>query len=105
MKTPVIGIVLAAIVLALAIALRGPADDDKSATGARLGEQAAARSAKASSETVLAIAPGQRRSSAAAAIKSRMTPLMTEFVASRDEKSIYERLKKLPNPTAEELYV
>jgi hypothetical protein len=105
MKKPVIGIVLAAVVLAVAIALRGPADDDKSAAGARVGEQAAARNAKASSETVLAIAPGQRRPSTPGATKTRMTPLMTEFVASRDNKSIYERLKKLPNPTAEELYV
>lgn len=59
---------------------------------------------KSSSEAVLAIAPGMRRA-VAASRPTRVTPLMAEFVASHDDKAIYERLKKLANPSAEEQYV
>lgn len=105
MKKAVLGIAVAAIILVVAIFMRAPSDESKSAAATKVGGQEAGRSAKASSETVLSIAPGMRRAPGAAANKSRMTLLMTEFVASHDDKAIYERLKKLPNPTAEELYV
>ncbi len=105
MKKALAGIALAAIVLLAVIALRGPTEEGKSAAAMNAAEQASGRPAKASSESVLAIAPGVRRAPVAAGGKSRMTPLMAEFVVSHDDKAIYERLKKLSNPTAEELYV
>ena len=59
---------------------------------------------KSSSEAVLAIAPGMRKA-VTASRATRVTPLMAEFIASHDHKAIYERLKRLPNPSAEEQYV
>jgi len=104
MKKAVLGIVIAAIVLVVAIAMRGQSDESKlAAAGAKADEKA--RTAKASSETVLTIAPGMRRTTSAPTGPSRTSPLMAQFTASHDYKAIYDRLKQLANPSPEEQYL
>jgi len=97
----------AALIVAVLVALLRPGTLGRSTTRSddlAKGQTASASRSKSSSEAVLGIAPGVRKA-ATATRATRVTPLMAEFVASHDNKSIYERLKKLANPTAEEQYV
>jgi hypothetical protein len=64
-----------------------------------------APAAKASSDVVLSIAPGLKRTTALPAVETKVSPLMREIRAAGDLKPIFDRLRALGNPTAEEKYV
>jgi hypothetical protein len=98
------GLVAVVIVLGV-LGVTSTQDSERANASTHPGPGSATPAAKSSSEAVLAIAAGVRRTAVPSQTQSRMTLLMTEFVNAHDDKAIYERLKKLANPSAEELYV
>ena len=54
---------------------------------------------------MLSIAPGNKAAARAPKGKSFVTPLMQEFIDSRNDKAIYDRLKAKSQPSGEELWV
>jgi hypothetical protein len=107
MKKALLGIAVAAAVLAAVMRLRGGTDGTPG-PGSRTSPTPAAHSAAArpSSELVLSIAPGAARNPApATATRSPMSPLMNEYAKRREYKSIYDRLKASAARTPEETWV
>jgi hypothetical protein len=104
MNKALVGIAVAAAVLVGAMLLPGESDGGKPAGSQTKPAARSAVSANRSSEAVLSLAPGVRRM-AATPVDNRLTPLMREFIASRDDKALYERLRVLSKPGGEELYV
>ncbi len=60
---------------------------------------------RSSSESVLTIAPGLKRTSAVPSLPSRFSPLMQEARTVKSYKGLYDRIRANPSPTAEESYL
>ena len=100
MNKALVGIAVAAAVLAGVMMLRDSTDASKPMAGE---PKARAVPGKTSSEVVLSISPGVGRDGKAAT-PGKISPLRNEVRTARDFKPIYERLKVLPNPSPEETY-
>jgi hypothetical protein len=99
------GFVIALSVAAVVVLLRPAVMGAASPTGTSTASNAPAAQGKTSTEAVLAIAPSARAVSPAKTVSNAMTPLMREFVDSKNDKAIYQRLMTQPTWTAEEEYV
>jgi hypothetical protein len=101
-----VGLGAAAGVLIVMMVLRDGADGPhKMDADAAKAQSAPAGAGNTSSDLVLSIVPGAKREQSPAPPASKVSPLLKEMRAATDYRPIYERLKALPNPTAEELYV
>ena len=99
-----LGAVVVAVALAIVASVFWTRDIPAAGGAGSKVDPASAQPPKPSSEVVLSIAPGMRRATAAPA-DNRVTPLMREFIGSRNDKALLARLKALEKPNGEELYV
>ena len=104
MNKAFLGIAVAAVVLVGVMLLRGGGE------GARTPPPDAkqpvpASSSKNSSDIVLSIVPGAKREAAVVPVLGKVSPLISEIRTARDYKPIFDRLRALGTPTAEERYV
>lgn len=100
--------VAAVVVIVAGVALysTGSTSRDVSRTdGAARLMTGSAGAPKASSELVLSIAPGAKRTSTVVQPKVPLTPLMQAFAKRRDYKTLYDRAKSAPDKSGEDYYL
>lgn len=108
MKKPILRIAVAAVagIFVIWVLLRAPEGSRTLLRGADPAQTPQVTTGKASSEVVLSIGPGVKRSSVPPPTSNKASPLILELRASPDNfKPIFDRLKALTNPSAEESYV
>lgn len=105
-RTRIVAGVVAAAGIAAIVAFLGPASwNGQTSASSKSPAVSSSGAAKTSSEAVLAIAPSARPAAQGKASPSAITPLMREFVDSRNDQAIYKRLMAQATWTAEEEYV
>ena len=102
MNKPLLGLVFAIAVLALAISMRSPKEGGATGRATAAGDSKVG--ARQSPESVLAISPSVRNQRVVAR-PPHPSPLMEEYAGKRDRKALYDRLSGLATRTAEESYV
>ena len=105
MKAALVVLVAAAAALAVWL-VRTPDSTGDGAAQASSASNAGSSKRSLSPDAVLSMAPGARASRAASTVdKSRMSPVLQEYIQAKSLKPLFDRLRASTNRTAEETYL
>ena len=105
MKGALLGLALAATLLAGVLLLRGGVSDYGAKPGAPAKDGTVTVTRRHSPEVVLAIKPGAAAPATPAPAAPKVSPLMEQYLSKRDWKTLYERGSQSASATPEERYL